>query len=244
MRRDKSQALIEALGLRTLTVGRELLVMAPSSRGSRARVQARRRTAAIREVVPPAGISADKVLDHLDEHCRRFIASATFALVATWSADGRADVSPKADPPGFIKVLDERTIAIPDRPGNGRIDIFLDVVQEPSVGLLLLVPGILETCRISGRGTVTTDPDLLGRMAVKGKTPKLALVVEIEEAFVHCGKAVRRGGLWDADNRIERNNFPTMGQMLHDHARPTALTRKDLSDIDPGRPVQQHVLRL
>jgi uncharacterized protein len=185
----------------------------------------------LREVIPPAGISADKVLDHLDEHCRRFIAHATFALVATWDANGRADVSPKGDPPGFIKVLDERTLAIPDRPGNGRIDTFLNVVQEPSVGLLLLVPGILETCRISGQGAVTTDPDLLGRMTVKGRTPKLTLVVEVEEAFVHCGKAVRRGGLWDADNRTERSSFPTMGQMLHDHARPAGWTRTELSAI-------------
>lgn len=190
-----------------------------------------RDAAALRQVIPPAGVSADKGLDHLDEHCRRFIAHATFALVATWDADGRADVSPKGDPPGFIEVLDERTLAIPDRPGNGRIDTFLNVVQEPSVGLLLLVPGILETCRISGRGAVTTDSDLLARMAVGGRTPKLALVVEVEEAFVHCGKAVRRGGLWDLDNRIERSSFPTMGQMLHDHARPAALTRVELSDI-------------
>lgn len=187
--------------------------------------------AALREVIPTAGISADKVLDHLDEHCQRFIAHATFALVATWSAEGRADVSPKGDPPGFIEVLDERTLVIPDRPGNGRIDTFLNVVQEPSVGLLLLVPGILETCRISGRGAVTTDPGLLARMAIRGRTPKLALVVEVEEAFVHCGKAVRRGGLWDADNRTEPSSFPTMGQMLHDHARPAALSRSELSEI-------------
>lgn len=186
---------------------------------------------ALRAVIPPAGISADKVLGHLDDHCRRFIDHATFVLVATWSADGRADISPKGDPPGSIEIIDDRTIAIPDRPGNGRIDTFLNVVEQPSVGLLLLVPGILETCRISGRGTVTNDPELLDRMVVNGKRPKLTLVVEVDEAFVHCGKAVRRGRLWDADQRVERDTFPTMGQMLHDHARPVALTREDLSKI-------------
>jgi hypothetical protein len=187
--------------------------------------------AALREVVPPSGISADKVLDHLDEHCRRFIAHSPFALIATSDAAGRADVSPKGDPAGFIEVLDDRTLAIPDRPGNGRIDTFLNVVQRPSVGLLLLVPGILETCRISGRGAVTQDPELLDRMRVRGKCPKLALVVQVEEAFVHCGKAVRRGGLWDSSSRVDADLFPTMGQMLHDHARPSELTRQELSDI-------------
>jgi uncharacterized protein len=187
--------------------------------------------AALRTVIPPAGISADKVLDHLDEHCRRFIDHATFVLVATWNAEGRADVSPKGDPAGFIQILDERTIAIPDRPGNGRIDTFLNIVEQPSVGLLLLVPGILETCRISGSGTVTNDPDLLDRMVVRGKRPKLALVIEIEEAFVHCGKAIRRGSLWDPHHQIDRATFPTMGQMLHDHARPGTMSRAQLSDI-------------
>lgn len=186
---------------------------------------------ALREVVPPSGISADKVLDHVDEHCRRFIAHSSFALIATWDEAGRADVSPKGDPPGFIEVLDDRTLAIPDRPGNGRIDTFLNVVQRPSVGLLLLVPGILETCRISGRGAVTQDPVLLGSMMVGSKRPKLALVVEVEEAFVHCGKAIRRGGLWDSSSHVDANLFPTMGQMLHDHARPSELTRRELSEI-------------
>jgi uncharacterized protein len=185
----------------------------------------------LREIIPAAGISAHKVLDHIDEHCRRFLEHATFALVATWDAAGRVDVSPKGDPPGFIKILDDRTLAIPDRPGNGRIDTFLNVVQRPSVGLIVLVPGILETCRISGRGSVVDEPDLLDTMAVGAKRPKLALVVEVDEAFVHCGKAVRRGGLWTGEYLVERDSFPTMGQMLHDHAQPDGLSRDDLSAI-------------
>jgi uncharacterized protein len=187
--------------------------------------------AALREVIPAAGISAGKVLDHLDEHCRRFLEHATFALVATWDAEGRADVSPKGDPPGFIEIIDDRTLAIPDRPGNGRIDTFLNVIQRPSVGLIVLVPGILETCRISGRGSVTRDPDLLDRMVVGAKRPKLALVVEVGEAFVHCGKAIRRGGLWTGEHVVDRSSFPTMGQMLHDHTEPDGLSREELSAI-------------
>lgn len=187
--------------------------------------------ASLREVIPASGISADKTLDHIDEHCRRFIDHATFALIATWDVKGRADVSPKGDPPGFIHVFDDRTLAIPDRPGNGRIDTFLNLVQRPSVGLILLVPGILETCRISGRGAVTRDPDLLDTMTVSDKRPKLALVVQVEEAFIHCGKATRRGGLWTGENLVSRNDFPTMGEMLHDHAKPTSFTRTELSEI-------------
>lgn len=187
--------------------------------------------AALRAVIPPPRISADKVLDHLDEHCRRFIRHATLVLVASWSAGGRADVSPKGDPAGFIEVIDDRTLAIPDRPGNGRIDTFLNVVEEPSVGLLLLVPGVLETCRISGRAAVTQDPEMLDRMTMRGRRPKLALVVEVEEAMVHCGKALRRAGAWDVDRQVRAESFPTMGQMLHDHARPNSLSREQLSAI-------------
>lgn len=186
---------------------------------------------ALREVIPPSGISANKVLDHLDEHCRRFIDHATFAVIASWDLEGHADISPKGDPAGFIRVIDDRTLAIPDRPGNGRIDTFLNVVQQPSVGLLLLVPGILETCRISGQASVTRDPDLLDSMRVGDKSPRLALVVEVAEAFVHCGKAVKRGGLWDGDRLVARDRFPTMGQMLHDHAKPDGLTRDELSQV-------------
>lgn len=187
--------------------------------------------AALREIIPAPGISAHKVLDHIDDHCRRFLDHATFALIATWDADGRADVSPKGDPPGFIKLIDDRTLAVPDRPGNGRIDTFLNVIQRPTVGLIVLVPGILETCRISGRGSVVGDPDLLDAMAVGTKRPKLALVVEVDEALVHCGKAIRRGGLWTDEYRVERTDFPTMGQMLHDHAQPDGLSRDELSAI-------------
>jgi uncharacterized protein len=183
---------------------------------------------ALRGVIPHPRLSADKVIDHLDEHCRRFIAHATFVLVATASADGRADISPKGDPAGFVKVLDDRTLAIPDRPGNGRIDTFLNLVENPMVGLLLLVPGIQETCRISGRGAVTNDPDLLDTMAVGGRVPRLALVVEVEEAFVHCGKAIKRGRLWDPSHQLERGAFPPMGAMLHDHTRPTGVSRSDV----------------
>lgn len=187
--------------------------------------------ASLREIIPASGISSHKVLDHIDEHCRRFLRHATFALVATWDAAGRVDVSPKGDPPGFIRIIDDRTLAIPDRPGNGRIDTFLNLVQRQSVGLIVLVPGILETCRISGRGSVVSDPDLLDTMAVSGRRPKLALVVEVEEALVHCGKAVRRGGLWTGEYRVGRSSFPTMGEMLHDHAKPDGLSREALSAI-------------
>lgn len=186
---------------------------------------------ALRTIIPPSGISADKVLDHLDAHCRRFIAHSTFVLIGTWDSDGRADVSPKGDPPGFIQVIDDRTLAIPDRPGNGRIDTFTNVVQRPSIGLILLVPGILETCRISGRGSVSNDPELLDTMVVAGKRPKLALIVEVDEALVHCGKAIRRSGLWSGEYTIARDTFPTMGQMLHDHAQPEGLAREELSAI-------------
>lgn len=182
--------------------------------------------AALRSVIPPPRISADKVIDHLDVHCRRFLANSPFLLIGTCSGDGRADVSPRGDEPGFVEVLDDRTLAIPDRPGNGRIDTFLNVIENPAVGLIVLVPGIQETCRISGRGVVTDDAALLAGMAVGHRIPRLALVVEVHEAFVHCGKAVKRSGLWDPARQIDPATFPPMGAMLFDQARPSGISRR------------------
>ena len=163
---------------------------------------------------------ATKERPSLDKHCRHFISLSPFLCLGTMNADGRADVSPRGDPPGFVTVLDEQTVLIPDRPGNRRVDSMQNILTNPSVGLLFLVPGVEETLRLNGRATIVEDPALLAVMAVNGKAPKLAIRVEIEEVFFHCAKALMRSRLWDSDSRIERGDFPRYGEIIRDQRMP------------------------
>lgn len=176
---------------------------------------------ALRELLgEPHPLNAAKSIATLDEHSRAFLALSTFCTIATSSAAGKMDVSPKGDPAGFAAVLDDTTIAIPERPGNKRFDTFVNVLENPAVGLIFLVPGVDETLRVNGTASLTTDPAVLAPMAVAGKVPKLALVVHVEEAFVHCGKALKRGSLWQSDAQVtDRGGLPTMGELLHAHGR-------------------------
>lgn len=175
----------------------------------------------------------DKSMDVLDDHIRNFLAMSTFLTVASIDADGRMDVSPKGDPPGFVRVIDDHTIAIPEREGNRRADTFTNVLQNPSVGLICLVPGMDETMRISGKASLTTDPELLASMEVKGHIPKLAMLVHVEEAFIHCGKAPKRGRLWDPEAQIDRSTYPKMGEIIFDHGEyeKYALTRERTAEL-------------
>jgi PPOX class probable FMN-dependent enzyme len=173
----------------------------------------------------------DKSMHVIDDHIRHFLALSTFLTIASIDADGRMDVSPKGDPPGFVKVVDDTTIAIPEREGNRRADTFTNILQNSSVGMICFVPGMDETMRINGKATLTTDPDLLATMDVKGHVPKLALLVHVEEAFIHCGKAPKRGRLWDQTAQIDRSTFPKMGQVMFDHGQYTDITRDRMTEI-------------
>ena len=144
----------------------------------------------------------DKSMSVIDQHIRDFLGMSTFLTIASVDAEGRMDVSPKGDPPGFVKVVDDHTLAIPDRPGNRRADTFTNVLQNPSVALICLVPGMDETMRVNGKASVTTDPDLLATMEVNGHSPEIALLIHVEEAFIHCGKALKRGKVWDSRRRV------------------------------------------
>ncbi len=175
----------------------------------------------------------DKSMTVIDEHIRDFLALSTFLTVASIDAAGRMDVSPKGDPPGFVKVVDERTIAIPEREGNRRADTFTNVLQIPSVGLIFFVPGMDETMRINGTATLTTDPELLATMEHMGHIPVLAMLVHVEEAFIHCGKAPKRGRLWDADAQIDRSIYPKIGEVMFDHGEYEKydITRERITEI-------------
>ena len=165
----------------------------------------------------PIERSVRKEIARLDAHCRALIAASPFVLVASGDSAGRMDVSPKGDPRGFVHVLDDTTVAIPDRPGNRRADTFTNVLANPGVGLIFLIPGKLETLRVNGRASIVRDAWLLERMAVQGKVPTLALVVHVEQAFIHCGKCMIRSGLWDHASWADVSSLPSQAQCLVTH---------------------------
>jgi uncharacterized protein len=156
-----------------------------------------------------------KTLRKLDTHCRRFIELSPFVCLGTSSADG-ADVTPRGDRPGFVHILDDSTLAIPDWPGNNRLDSLINVLANPAVGLLFLIPGVDETLRVNGTATVSTDAELIERWEVNGRHPKSVLVVTVAEAFLHCGKALIRSRLWHDDYKVERSQLPSYGKMMKD----------------------------
>lgn len=162
---------------------------------------------------------AAKVIDTLDIHCRRFIARCPFVLVGSADAAGTIDVSPKGDPPGFVLVLDDKTLAIPERPGNRRADTFRNVLQNPRVGLVFLIPGKRETLRVSGDALIVRDAELRQLMAIDGKVPELALVVTVREVFFHCSKCMIRSHLWEPDAWPSLAGLPTLAEAAIAHAK-------------------------
>ena len=165
---------------------------------------------------PPSEIAARKSLTRLDEHCRHFIARSPFVCLSSAGTDGSADISPRGDAPGFVRVLDEQTLFIPDRLGNNRIDSLRNLVVNPHVGLLFLIPGIDETLRVHGLARVVLRSELLDECAVGGKSPRSGVLVEVREAFLQCAKALKRSRLWLDDFRLTTEQMPTLGKMLAD----------------------------
>jgi PPOX class probable FMN-dependent enzyme len=182
----------------------------------------------LREIVGVPGARAvRKERAALDVHCREFIARSPLLLLATSGADGRCDVSPKGDAPGFVLVLDEHRLVIPDRPGNKRLDGMLNLISNPHVGLLFIVPGREETLRVNGRAYITRDPELLQRSAIQGKTPLLAIGVDVEQCFLHCAKAFLRSHVWAPDQWPPRDALPSLARVLFNQIKPEGVTVED-----------------
>jgi hypothetical protein len=169
----------------------------------------------LREILgSPNELVLSKISNRLNSLTRQFVERSPFVCVATKMPGGGVDVSPRGDPPSFVRILDDRTLLIPDRPGNRIGDTLTNLIGDPSIGLLFLIPGVGDTFRVNGRGMITDDRELLEQSAVEGSVPRLGILVEIEEAYTQCSKALIRSELWNAERHIERSELPTGGEIL------------------------------
>ena len=182
----------------------------------------------------PSSRAQAKVISHIDGICRRFIAACPFVMVASRGADGLMDVSPKGDAPGFVAVLDEKTLAIPDRLGNHRLDTFENLLTHSELGLFFMIPGHGDTLRVSGTGKIIRDNTLQARLAVNGKEPNLILVVSVEEAFMHCPKCMVRSKLWNPEQWPNRSNVPSLAEAIVVHAKSSETVAEVQAVIDDG----------
>jgi uncharacterized protein len=162
----------------------------------------------------PTERAVKKQLPRLEKHSRAFIALSPFLVIASSDAAGRVDASPKGDAPGFVQVLDNETLLIPDRLGNNRVDTISNLLDHPGVGLIFFVPGLRETLRVNGRAQITVDPALLEACAVNGKAPRSGIVVTAEEVYFHCGKALIRSDLWNPEKMLKHSDFPSLGRII------------------------------
>ena len=181
--------------------------------------------ATLREFVgAPIQRTLEKQLDHLDPHCVDFLARSPIAMLSTAGADGRCDCSPRGGPPGFAHVIDAKHLALPDYKGNKRQDSHVNVMENPHVGLLFLIPGLGETLRINGSAQLSRDPELLSVLATRGDPPQLGLVIDVEEVYLHCAKACMRSQVWDPSTWLPREELPSATQIYRDHRDTPGLT--------------------
>ena len=165
---------------------------------------------------PPKERTLRKQLDRLDRHCRRFIELAPFVVMATADAEGHMDATPRGGDPGFVTVVDEHTLLVPDRPGNNRLDALSNLTEHPETGLLFMIPGVDETLRVNGTVELRTDADLAAPFRIGRRAPAVVLRITVREAYLHCAKALMRSHLWHAKAQIDRSELPTLGEMLRD----------------------------
>ena len=176
----------------------------------------------LREIIgEPTELVVKKISDRLNPLTRQFIERSPFVCVATKLPGGGIDVSPRGDPPSFVRILDEQTLLIPDRPGNRIADTLTNLLADPAIGLLFLIPGVGDTFRVNGKGVLTDDADLLADSAVEGAVPRLGILVTIEEAFTQCSKALVRSDLWNPDLHVERSELPSSGEILRSLTDPS-----------------------
>lgn len=177
----------------------------------------------------PSRLVQNKSITYLDEHCRDYIAKSPFLILSTADAEGNCDASPRGDAPGFVHVLDDRLLVIPERPGNKRMDSLRNILANPHVGLIFMIPTLEETLRINGRACVIRDAGVLEKMAVNGKVPTIGIGVQVEECYVHCAKAFMRSGLWNPEKWPSQETIPNMAQVLADHVKLPGVTAREVA---------------
>ncbi len=172
-----------------------------------------------------------KLADRLNPLTRQFVERSPFVVVATGRPDGGLDVSPRGDPAGFVRILDDRTLLLPDRPGNKLADTLTNLLEDDRIALLFLIPGVGDTFRVNGRARIVDDPELLAPSAVEGKAPRLGLLVAVEEAYTQCPKALIRSDLWNPEKHVSRDELPSSGEIL----RATADPELDVEEYEDAR---------
>lgn len=178
----------------------------------------------LREIYGHAqGLAVTKSRPNIDKYARQFIEMSPFLVISTANADGKADVSPRGDPPGFVQIIDDRTLLIPDRPGNNRLDTMANIIHNPNVAALFFIPGFEDTLRLNGRARITDDGELLKHCVVNGKQPKVGILIAVDEVFMHCAKALKRSKLWQADYRQDRSQMPSIARIIMDQTCVTGV---------------------
>lgn len=185
----------------------------------------------LREIMGyPTEIVTRKTIHYIDEHCKSFIEKSPFITIATSDLNGNFDVSPKGDPAGFVKILSDQLLAIPDRPGNRKADTLSNIIQNPYIGLIFLIPGINETLRVNGEAKIVTDERVLELLSCQGKRPSLAIIVNVKEAFMHCAKCIIRSNLWMNIDGTQERSVPSLAKTLVDHGK-LDITYEELDDM-------------
>ncbi|KKO51819.1 pyridoxamine 5'-phosphate oxidase family protein [Paenibacillus sp. DMB20] len=177
----------------------------------------------------PSQLVNDKVIHRLDEHCRDFIAKSPLLYIATSDESGNCDVSPRGDHPGFVRVLDDRHLVIPERPGNRRFDSMQNILSNPKIGIIFVIPGLKETLRINGSAVIMKDEPILDQLQVQGKKPWFGIGVKAEECFIHCAKAFLRSRVWEPDSWPAPSRLPKVSKILADHANQENFTEEAVS---------------
>lgn len=183
-----------------------------------------------RQYPEPSDLVSTKVIDHIDDLCGRFISASPLAILATRREDGGIDQTPRGDPPGFVHVLDAKTLAMPDRPGNNRTDAFENILKDSAIGLIFMIPGHNDTLRVDGRATIVRDARFSEKLAINGRPSGLILLIEVRRVLCHCPKAFIRSGAWNPEKWPDTSNVPTLAQMMEAHVK-TGHSEADLDEI-------------
>ena len=179
----------------------------------------------------PGDLAVKKSLSHLDKHLRHFINLSPFLVLSTVRPDGYCDASPRGDAPGFVRILDDKNIFLPDRPGNNRLDSLTNILSNPGIGLLFMIPGLEETLRVNGKAHIISDITLLKPSIVHKKIPKSGLKITINECYIHCGKALRRSKIWNNETHIKKGIYPSIGKILVDQQAAPGMSVEELDSF-------------